>query len=709
MERSSLNRRDRRVAFLAGVVALALSGCAPGSGATAPETPEEVVEALVDAVEVHATILRAEDRRVFDDALEEALADPRAELRSAAATAAGRIGGARALAALQKLVADKDPVVRGAAVYALGLTGEVSSIPVLGDAAGDEDSRVRTSVARALGMLETSEAAHLLNVLLEDEDPDVIEAAALSVARLPDPRFAIDSLIVLTGSTDSGVVFASTYTLVRILGGSRRGVPDPLRPEIADEDRERIRRQLQSLYPNPNPDVRALIARALTAPVTPEEILTLDRFLKDTDVRVRTAAVLAWSYRGATIDRLETALADMSFHVKAAAIEGLGRIRSPDAVGKLLDLLKPDRRVEQRVRALETLATFDPGLATRASMSLSHDREPRVRLAATRTLRFSADPEVPHLGEHLLEDLDPRVRAAAVALAAKGPEPLSELPGKATTSDDPEMLVALVSAAKVRLEDAAVPPEIAMDALTALAGVWERSAANSSSDVRLAALEAAAAASTHDDARALLVRGLDDDDRRVRRRAARALQEIYGEDHGDRVGPVTERTLDDYRRIAEWARVSRAAYVIVQREGFAPGRFTAVLNTVDAPLTCWNFAQLAERNFFNRSLIHRVVPGFVIQTGARRAEGKGDPGYSIPSERNPTRFATGVLGMAREGEETHGSQWFAVVAPQPHLDDRFTAFGRVIQNFTGTVLLLEPEDRIVTVEIYEGDGTEPLR
>jgi cyclophilin family peptidyl-prolyl cis-trans isomerase/HEAT repeat protein len=691
------------------MVALSISGCAPGTRGPGPQTPEEVVDPLVDAVEVHATILRAEDRRVFDEALEQALVDPRAGLRAAAATTAGRIGGTRGLVALRKLVTDDEPTVRSAAAYALGLTGEISGVLALGDAAGDQDPRVRASVARALGMLESSEAAHVLNVLLEDDDPGVIEAAVLAVARLPDSRFAIDSLIAHAQSTESTVVFVSTYALARMVSGSRRGIPDPSRPEISDDDRERIRRHLQSLYRNPNPDVRAAIARALTAPGTPEEVLTLDRFLKDTDARVRTAAVLAWSYRGATTDRLETALADTSFHVRTAAIEGLGRIQSPEAVGKLLDLLKPDRRVEQRVRALATLATFDPGFAARASMSLAHDREPRVRLAATRVLRFSADPEISHLGEHLLEDVDLRVRAAAVALMAKAPEPLSELFESVMTSEDPEMLVALAGAAEVRLEDPAATLETASDALAVLAGVWERSAADSSSDVRLAALDAAAAASTHDDARALLLRGLDDDDRRVRQRAAHGLREVYGEDHGDRVGPVTERTLDDYRQIAEWARSSRAAYIIVQREGFAPGRFTVALNTVDAPLTCWNFAQLAERNFFNRSLIHRVVPGFVVQTGAPRADGKGDPGYSIASERNPARFATGVVGMAREGEETHGSQWFVMVAPQPHLDDRFTAFGRVIQNFPGTVLLLEPEDRIVTVEIYEGDGTEPLR
>jgi cyclophilin family peptidyl-prolyl cis-trans isomerase len=239
--------------------------------------------------------------------------------------------------------------------------------------------------------------------------------------------------------------------------------------------------------------------------------------------------------------------------------------------------------------------------------------------------------------------------------------------------------------------------------------VWQRSAADPGSGVRLAVLDAVAGAASHADARALLLQGLDDEDRRVRERAVRALEEVYGENHDDRIGPPTERTLDDYREIAEWVRAPRAAYVIVQREGFAPGRFTVALNTVDAPLTSWNFAQLAERNFFNRSLIHRVVPGFVVQTGAPRPGGEGGPGYAIPNERNRTRFATGVLGMARDQGETHGSQWFIVVAPQPHLDDRFTAFGRVIQNFPGTVLRLEPEDRIVTVEVYEGDGSEPLR
>lgn len=97
----------------------------------------------------------------------------------------------------------------------------------------------------------------------------------------------------------------------------------------------------------------------------------------------------------------------------------------------------------------------------------------------------------------------------------------------------------------------------------------------------------------------------------------------------------------------------------------------------NSPLTVLNFVSLAEKGFFNNTMFHRVVPGFVIQGGDPLNNGWGGPEYSIRSEFIPMSFERGVLGMASEGKDTEGSQFFIMHAPFYHLDNLYTIFGEV--------------------------------
>ncbi|HEX2163544.1 MAG TPA: peptidylprolyl isomerase, partial [Thermoanaerobaculia bacterium] len=109
----------------------------------------------------------------------------------------------------------------------------------------------------------------------------------------------------------------------------------------------------------------------------------------------------------------------------------------------------------------------------------------------------------------------------------------------------------------------------------------------------------------------------------------------------------------------------------------AAGTLEVWLDCPAAPLTCHNFLQLAEQGFFDGLAFHRVVPDFVVQDGDPRGDGTGGPGWAIRDEINRLRYERGVLGMALSGPDTGGSQWFLTIAPQPHLDGGYTAFGRV--------------------------------
>ena len=105
-----------------------------------------------------------------------------------------------------------------------------------------------------------------------------------------------------------------------------------------------------------------------------------------------------------------------------------------------------------------------------------------------------------------------------------------------------------------------------------------------------------------------------------------------------------------------------------------------------APGHTKNFKDLANKGFYDGTIFHRVIPGFMIQGGDpnsksedRSSHGTGGPGYTIKAEFNDTPHDRGVLSMARSQDpNSAGSQFFIVVKDAHFLDGKYTAFGRVI-------------------------------
>lgn len=105
-----------------------------------------------------------------------------------------------------------------------------------------------------------------------------------------------------------------------------------------------------------------------------------------------------------------------------------------------------------------------------------------------------------------------------------------------------------------------------------------------------------------------------------------------------------------------------------------------------APNTVNNFISLAKKGFYDGTIFHRVIPGFMIQGGDPEGTGMGGPGYSIPGEfsgngfKNDLKHTRGVLSMARSRDpNSAGSQFFIMVADAPHLDGQYAAFGKVTE------------------------------
>lgn len=127
------------------------------------------------------------------------------------------------------------------------------------------------------------------------------------------------------------------------------------------------------------------------------------------------------------------------------------------------------------------------------------------------------------------------------------------------------------------------------------------------------------------------------------------------------------------------------------------------LDAAHAPMTVNNFVFLARDGFYDGTVFHRVISGFMAQGGDPTATGRGGPGYRFADEfdGNPNRHERGVISMANAGPGTNGSQFFITFAPQPHLDGRHTVFGRVTGGMD-VVDQIRQGDALESVTISEG-------
>jgi len=148
------------------------------------------------------------------------------------------------------------------------------------------------------------------------------------------------------------------------------------------------------------------------------------------------------------------------------------------------------------------------------------------------------------------------------------------------------------------------------------------------------------------------------------------------------------------------------------------GNFTARLFDAETPNTVANFTGLADGSkewtdprtgrkvkqpYFNGTVFHRVIDGFMIQGGDPLGQGTGGPGYTFNDEFNPKlrHSKAGILSMANRGPNTNGGQFFITLAATPWLDDKHSVFGEVVEGMDivkkiGGTATSKPGDRPLT-------------
>ena len=155
-------------------------------------------------------------------------------------------------------------------------------------------------------------------------------------------------------------------------------------------------------------------------------------------------------------------------------------------------------------------------------------------------------------------------------------------------------------------------------------------------------------------------------------------------------------------------------YAFIELEdqnGEVMGKVKIELYADKTPKTVQNFIDLSNSGFYDGVIFHRVIPGFMAQTGDPDGTGTGGPGYTFEDEFHPSlsHDSEGILSMANRGPNTNGSQFFITYAPTPHLDNMHSVFGKVIegQDLIDAIpprdpsMINDPAVKMIGIEIRE--------
>lgn len=131
------------------------------------------------------------------------------------------------------------------------------------------------------------------------------------------------------------------------------------------------------------------------------------------------------------------------------------------------------------------------------------------------------------------------------------------------------------------------------------------------------------------------------------------------------------------------------------------GDITISLHAKETPITVNNFVSLARNNFYNQTIFHRVIKGFMIQGGDPKGDGTGGPGYRFDDEPFSGEYTRGTVAMANAGPNTNGSQFF-IMHQNYGLQKDYVIFGTVTQG-------LDVVDKIATAPVKSsGEGSSPV-
>ena len=655
----------------------------------------------------HAAVNRIawlEDRREDSDSeLERLSLSEDRVVRRRATRALGRmpfpeLGGDVTYALLQALK-DSDADVRALAAFGLGLRADPASTQGLLAAWNDPNEVVRASLVEAASRFDDPALREEVLYALADPSPRVRAEAATAPHRW-NPK---DNAAAVIDSALANVAAKAPAKLRR----ERWGTPDEQEFQVTPEDDEVIWRALFSLERRKSergrevfylwcrapdhPLARLFATRGLAAldETTLATREALRECLEDEDWRVAVEAAVGLGRfpEPTSVPALERALAHPNVHVRTSAALALGSfINERLQVKPILDRRLVDVSPNVRAAAIRSLAQIFRGEIAADLEVRAGDHEPMVRKAVALSCQYlPADAALPLL-KRLIRDTDSAVAYAATQglgpfLAGGGRQVAHGL----LASQDNGLRLGAVMA----LQEAPSAED-----LEPLLRCFSSSDGDISDEIRAEILKTAAKLED-DRALEILLQGARANRPFTRDLGRRLLAERFPKEQppaaarfSPRGGEVPPIDLD-----APNPRVEVST---------TRGTMVFELLVSEAPLHAHNFLTLARDQAYDGLLFHRVVADFVAQGGDYRGDGNGGTpwrGEALRHEFNEHKYIEGSLGMPRNDDpDSGGSQFFITHRPTPHLDGRYTLFGRLVQGHE-TLREIEEGDRILEVRV----------
>jgi len=651
------------------LLSLALSILLGCTGSSKPVSSTEPVLTEPADLRERALLLLMADRRYYDYFSIGSVRMENPELHASLATSLGRIGDERGLPALHSLLVDPDPEVRREAAFALGLIGAEESVPHLLAALSDDDAE--TAVWAAVGLVDVGvEIDRMVESMATLSESARWHRLAPVVSRLPPAQ---------------GAPWA--------LEGARRPqveVRDLCLYALARNARPESVGMLRAQIDNPDAWLRGWMARGLGQVGDRTDVARLRALLDSRDPApiieaLRATRQLVDSGRVAAPTEWQPKLVELMSHpvpgVSLTALEVASAWLPAAPVGSALRQAATEDRRRQREVALLALARGGDDWALDQATRLVTSAEDWQRTLA---VEVAAEMEDVELLQYLALDVSPEVRLTAIGAQ------LNLDPARAATIAETALEDGDPGVRAVAMDWLVDHPVVSADRISrAIIASGSRFV----SELRILGVRALLSRGRAEPLeRGLVVENLESLARvgeyPARREAASALVDL------DRPRPAigvagSQKSTNTYMQIV--LQTDRDHIVQIDTPH---GSLQIELNCTQARMTCLNFLQLARQGYFDGQQFNRVVPDFVVQAGDPRGDGWGGPGYTLRDELNRMRFERGVVGMASSGPDTAGSQFFITLSRQPHLDGRYTAFGRVI------------EGRAILDQIVQGDRLE---
>ncbi|NNF58282.1 MAG: peptidylprolyl isomerase [Rhodothermaceae bacterium] len=671
--------RTFRPALLLLAVFIGFSGCTP-TEVIVPEvvpTPPALFGRAGDGLLERPDLQAIVDLQVLrrGDELVELLSSPDAAARARAAFALGSVQHESAVGALVGHLRDTDARVRADVVFALGQTADSTVAPALFDAYAEEtDTEVQRELLEALG--KTGGHPALRRLLALSVPPTLEPTWAMAVARFGIRGIhnadAVTRLALQLSAPSADLREAAAYYFGRV----RETAPWA-------EAAPRVRASFARMAPG-DPAKMHLVLAIGRLQASSDVGLLISTLSSDPDWRIRTNAARALGSFDLTErslgDALFNALVDSSPHVAVTAAGVLaGKDLTPEQTNRVAQWIDahPDdwqtagALLPSLVRAGRTEAVRD---------WLDAQNNPFAEAQALTALGSADDPAtLDHLFD-AAEDDDTRAAYAAVQAlkrrwsttrASSGPDAERYFEAFVTALRRNDL--ATSSAAAPVLADSLFAPFSHGAVLReAYAGMEVPLDVEPMTEV----IKAIGEIRDGEEVNFLVDVMMQSGHPVLREAAAEALNGrlIEGIDVEARGGVTLPSTI-----LMEWDQLidlGRHPLLTLVTER---GMIVVELDTEQAPQTVQKIARTVLRGEYDGVPFHRVVPNFVLQGGDfYREDGFGGPEVAIRSEFTRLRYRTGTIGMASSGKDTEGVQYFVTHSPTPHLDGRYTAFGRVV-------------------------------